>query len=69
MNKQKIELNGATVAYRDSGRGIPVVLVHANISDMRSWEPDRAAAGCAFSSHQLQPSVRLSKRAHRRRHR
>jgi pimeloyl-ACP methyl ester carboxylesterase len=40
MHKQVIELNGATLAYRESGRGIPpMVLVHANISDMRSWEP------------------------------
>jgi pimeloyl-ACP methyl ester carboxylesterase len=39
MNKQEVELNGAALAYRESGRGIPVVLVHANISDMRSWEP------------------------------
>jgi pimeloyl-ACP methyl ester carboxylesterase len=39
MNKQEIELNGAAVAYREGGRGIPVLLLHANVSDRRSWEP------------------------------
>ena len=27
------------MAYRRTGSGQPLVLVHANISDMRSWEP------------------------------
>jgi pimeloyl-ACP methyl ester carboxylesterase len=62
MNKQEIELNGATVAYRDSGRGIPVVLVHANISDMRSWEPIESllAAHCRvinYSRRYAYPNV------------
>jgi pimeloyl-ACP methyl ester carboxylesterase len=39
MNKQEIQLNGTAFAYRESGRGTPMLLVHANISDMRSWEP------------------------------
>ena len=39
MNKQEIELDGAAVAYREGGRGIPVLLLHANVSDRRSWEP------------------------------
>jgi pimeloyl-ACP methyl ester carboxylesterase len=39
MNLQEIELNGTSFAYRESGRGDPMVLVHANISDLRSWEP------------------------------
>jgi len=34
-----INVNGARLAYRESGRGDPVVLVHANISDIRSWNP------------------------------
>lgn len=37
--KQEIDINGASFAYRDRGRGEPMVLVHANISDLRSWEP------------------------------
>jgi pimeloyl-ACP methyl ester carboxylesterase len=39
MNAQEIDLHGASFAYRESGQGDPMVLVHANISDMRSWEP------------------------------
>lgn len=39
MSVQKIELNDAALAYRESGGGAPVVLVHASLSDMRSWEP------------------------------
>ncbi len=39
MNKQEIDVNSASLAYRESGRGDPLVLVHASISDMRSWEP------------------------------
>jgi pimeloyl-ACP methyl ester carboxylesterase len=34
-----IDSQGTTLAFRESGRGDPMVLVHANISDMRSWEP------------------------------
>ena len=36
--QDSIEIDGATLAYRQSGRGEPMVLVHAGISDMRSWE-------------------------------
>lgn len=39
MRTQQIEVHGAALTYRDSGRGTPMVLVHANLSDMRSWEP------------------------------
>lgn len=39
MNRQEIHLHGASFAYRESGRGDPMVLVHANLSDLRSWEP------------------------------
>jgi pimeloyl-ACP methyl ester carboxylesterase len=39
MQTQQIEVHGAALSYRDSGRGDPMVLVHANLSDMRSWEP------------------------------
>lgn len=37
--EQEIDINGTSVVYRESGRGDPMVLVHANLSDMRSWEP------------------------------
>lgn len=39
MNKQEIDIGGVPFAYRESGRGDPMVLVHANISDLRSWAP------------------------------
>lgn len=38
MNERQIEIDGVSLAYRESGRGEPLVLVHANLSDMRSWE-------------------------------
>lgn len=38
MNNQEIDIHGTSFAYRARGRGDPMVLVHANISDMRSWE-------------------------------
>lgn len=34
-----IDINGARLAYQEIGRGEPMVLVHANISDIRSWDP------------------------------
>jgi pimeloyl-ACP methyl ester carboxylesterase len=34
-----VEVNGAILAYRDMGQGEPMVLVHGNISDMRTWDP------------------------------
>lgn len=36
---ESIEANGTKLAYLEQGAGEPVVLVHANISDHRSWEP------------------------------
>jgi len=38
-NEQEINIDGASLAYRESGHGDPMVLVHASLSDMRSWEP------------------------------
>ncbi|SES67304.1 alpha/beta fold hydrolase [Geodermatophilus poikilotrophus] len=34
-----LSIRGERLAYRVSGKGEPLVLVHANISDIRSWEP------------------------------
>lgn len=39
MNEKQVEINGESFAYRELGRGDPMVLVHASISDLRSWEP------------------------------
>ncbi|WP_405116004.1 alpha/beta hydrolase [Micromonospora sp. NBC_01405] len=33
----KIEINGANLAYDDTGSGTPVVLLHAGIADRRMW--------------------------------
>lgn len=38
MDMQEIDIDGVSFAYRETGRGDPLVLVHANLSDMRSWE-------------------------------
>lgn len=35
----RLQVNGAALACRECGEGSPLVLVHASISDMRSWEP------------------------------
>lgn len=34
-----VEVGDTALAYRESGRGDPLVLVHASLSDLRSWEP------------------------------
>lgn len=34
-----MNINDEQLAYRRTGSGQPLVLVHASISDMRSWEP------------------------------
>ena len=39
MQTRHIQINGASFAYRDSGQGEPMVLVHAGLSDMRSTAP------------------------------
>lgn len=39
MNKQEMDIGGVSFAYRESGRGDPMVLVHGNLSDLRSWVP------------------------------
>jgi pimeloyl-ACP methyl ester carboxylesterase len=39
LTRGRLDLDGTSLAYRQSGAGDPMVLVHANISDMRSWEP------------------------------
>ena len=34
---QTVEVNGLALAYREHGRGEPVVFVHGSASDMRTW--------------------------------
>ncbi|MCM0674581.1 alpha/beta hydrolase [Micromonospora phytophila] len=38
----KIEVNGALLAYDDTGSGTPVVLLHAGIADRRMWREQTA---------------------------
>jgi pimeloyl-ACP methyl ester carboxylesterase len=35
---RQLRVNGVTLAVRESGQGVPIVLVHANVSDQRSWD-------------------------------
>lgn len=35
---QRITINGTSLAYYEAGRGMPVVLVHGGVSDVRTWE-------------------------------
>lgn len=34
-----LQVKGTTIQYHELGQGVPIVLSHPNISDMRSWEP------------------------------
>ena len=34
----RMTIRGADLAYKDLGEGQPLVLIHANISDIRSWD-------------------------------
>lgn len=36
---KKIAINGAELSYIDQGSGIPVVLVHGSLNDLRTWAP------------------------------
>src|SRR5258705_7225177 len=44
----EVELNGAHIHYPRSGRGFPVVFLHAGVADSRMWEPQAAALGDHF---------------------
>ena len=36
-------INGARIHYERAGAGLPVVLLHAGVADLRMWEPQVAA--------------------------
>ena len=40
---KRMEVNGASLAYTEQGRGSPVVMVHGCCSDSRAWERQREA--------------------------
>ncbi|MGH8629882.1 MAG: alpha/beta fold hydrolase, partial [Burkholderiales bacterium] len=35
---RQIQVNGVRLTYSEQGRGVPVVLVHGSVSDLRIWE-------------------------------
>ena len=35
---QQVSIRGANLAYTDTGRGQTIILLHGNISDIRSWD-------------------------------
>jgi pimeloyl-ACP methyl ester carboxylesterase len=42
---KSVEVNGASLAYRERGSGEPVVFVHGSISDLTIWEPQLEPVG------------------------
>ena len=40
---RQLRANGVDLAYVDEGQGTPVVFAHGAVSDLRFWEPQRAA--------------------------
>lgn len=44
----RVDVNGVALAYREVGRGEPVVLVHGSASDMRTWRHQLPAIGAAY---------------------
>ena len=43
----RAEVNGVSLAYREHGRGEPVVFVHGSASDMRTWEHQLQGVGAS----------------------
>ncbi len=42
-HRRQVEVNGVRLTYSEQGRGVPVVLVHGSVSDLRIWESQRLA--------------------------
>jgi pimeloyl-ACP methyl ester carboxylesterase len=43
-----VPVDGTTLAYRELGRGEPVVFVHGGLSDLRTWEQQLPAIGRSY---------------------
>jgi pimeloyl-ACP methyl ester carboxylesterase len=59
-------VNGATLAYREVGRGEPVVFVHGTASDLRTWEQQwpvlgRSHRAIAYSRRFARPNADISR--------
>jgi pimeloyl-ACP methyl ester carboxylesterase len=42
-----VAVNGTTLAYREHGDGEPVVFVHGDLSDLRTWTPQLEGIGAS----------------------
>jgi 3-oxoadipate enol-lactonase len=51
-----VTLNGARIHYERSGKGFPLLLIHAGIADSRMWEPQAAAFADRFDM--IRPDLR-----------
>jgi pimeloyl-ACP methyl ester carboxylesterase len=45
QNARTVEVNGTRLAYREHGKGEPVVFVHGSASDLRTWKHQLPAIG------------------------
>ncbi|GLF95857.1 alpha/beta fold hydrolase [Streptomyces yaizuensis] len=43
-----VEVNGVSLAYRETGRGEPVVFVHGDLSDLRTWDAQLPVFGASY---------------------
>jgi len=41
-------VNGTTLAYREQGEGAPVVFIHGDISDLRTWQSQLPSVGASY---------------------
>ena len=51
-----VTLNGARIHYERSGKGFPLLLIHAGIADSRMWEPQATAFADHFDT--IRPDLR-----------
>jgi pimeloyl-ACP methyl ester carboxylesterase len=51
-----VSLNGTRIHYERSGKGFPVLLIHAGIADSRMWEPQAEALAERFDM--IRPDLR-----------
>jgi pimeloyl-ACP methyl ester carboxylesterase len=58
---ERVEINEATLAYREVGEGEPVVFVHGGLSDLRTWDHNvpeigRSYRAIAYSRRYARPN-------------
>ena len=51
-----VTLNGARIHYERSGKGLPILFIHAGIADSRMWEPQATAFANTFDM--IRPDLR-----------